>query len=97
MRASLSKLHTLNDPAREGGLFVPGFVDKELMPNGEGSGWVPQRGRLFKLDFPSAKFWVKIFFGVGGSQSRKTPPPVINEVNFVPPPPPPRCISCSLV
>ena len=36
---------------------APGFVSKELTPKGAGgSGWVPQRGRLFKFDFPSAKF-----------------------------------------
>ena len=57
------------------------FVYKELIPKGGGgSGWVPQRGRFFKFDFPSAKFWVKIFLGVGGSQSQKTPPPLINKV-----------------
>ena len=40
---------------------------------GGGSGWVPQRGRLFKLDFPSAKFWLNIF--LGGWVSKPTPPP----------------------
>ena len=41
---------------------------------GGGSGGVPQRGRLLKFDFPSAKFWVKIFFGVGGVSEPKDPP-----------------------
>ena len=53
-----------------------GFVYEELIPKGRGgSVWVPQKGRLFKFDFPSAKFWVKIW--VGGSQSPKTPPPIL--------------------
>ena len=38
---------------------------------GRGSGWVPQRGRLFKLDFPSAKFWVKMFFGWVGLRAKR--------------------------
>ena len=41
---------------------------------GGGSGWAPQSGRLFKLDFPSAKFWVKFFGWV-----KRTPPPLIHK------------------
>ena len=53
-----------------------GFVYKELIPKGGGSGGVPQGGRLFKFDFPSAKFWVNFFLGwVDGSQRQKTPSP----------------------
>ena len=40
-----------------------------------GSGAVPQRGRLFKFDFPSAKFWVKIFLGWMGLGAKRPPPP----------------------
>ena len=43
----------------------------------------PKKGRLFKFDFPSSNFWVKIFFSVGGSQSQKDPPPLINKVCLV--------------
>ena len=48
------------------------FVYQELIPKwgGGGSGWVPQRRRLFKFDFPSPKFWVQIFF-----LGQKTLPP----------------------
>ena len=53
-----------------------GFMNTELLHK-EGGVWVgPIKGRLFKFDFPSAKFWVKIFFG-GGSQSQKTHPPLL--------------------
>ena len=38
--------------------------------------WVgPTKGRLFKLDFPSAKLWVKIFFGWVGLRANPPPPP----------------------
>ena len=48
---------------------------------GGGGGWVgPTEGRLFQFEFPSAKFWVKNFFWVGGSQSQKPPPPPVNRV-----------------
>ena len=39
----------------------------------------PTKGRLFKFDFPSAKFWVKIFFGWVGLRAKR-PPPFINKV-----------------
>ena len=57
----------------------PLFMGNSYEREGGGSGWVPQRGRLFTLDFPSAKFSVKISFWEGGSQSPKTPPPLTNE------------------
>ena len=41
---------------------------------GGGSGGVPQRGRLFKFDFPSAKFWVKFFWGGWISEPKDAPP-----------------------
>ena len=41
----------------------------------------PTKGRLFKLEFPSAKLWVKIL--VGGSQSQKTPPLLVNKACLV--------------
>ena len=41
---------------------------------GSGGGGDPTKRRLFKLDFPSAKFWVEISFWAGGSQSQRTPP-----------------------
>ena len=44
---------------------------------GGGSSGGPTKGRLFKFGFPSAKFWVQIFFWAGGSQSQKTPPPLL--------------------
>ena len=55
---------------------MSGFVYKELLPKGGGggSGGVPQRGRLFKFDFPSAKFWVKIFFWRVGLRAKRPPP-----------------------
>ena len=56
---------------------APGFVCKEGIRNGGGSGWVPQRGRLFKHDFPSAKFWVNFFWG-GWISEPKDPPPLVN-------------------
>ena len=31
--------------------------------------------RLFKLDFPPAKFWVKIFLGWAGLRAKRPPPP----------------------
>ena len=37
------------------------FIRKSYPTGGGGSGWVPQRGRLFKWDFPSANFRVKPF------------------------------------
>ena len=40
-----------------------------------GGGGVPQRGRLFKLDFPSAKVWVKMLFRWVGLRAKRTPPP----------------------
>ena len=44
----------------------------------------PTKGRLFKLDFPSASFRVQIFFfWVGGSQSQKTPPPRFYEQSLM--------------
>ena len=39
-----------------------------------GGGGVPQRGRLLKLDFPSARFWVEIFFGWVGLRAERPPP-----------------------
>ena len=42
---------------------------------GPGGGGSPQRGRLFKVDFPSAKFWVQIVFGGGWVSDPKAPPP----------------------
>ena len=56
---------------------APGFVYKELMRKGWGV-WVgPTNDRLFKLDFPSAKFWVKIFFLDGWISEPKDPPPLL--------------------
>ena len=58
-------------------MTVQGLVKKH-QPDGmshRGSGWVPQRGRLFKFDFPSAKFWVKIFLGGWVSEPKDPPPP----------------------
>ena len=44
--------------------------------NTQGGVWVgPTNGRLFKLDFPSAKFWVNIFFGWVGLRAKGAPPP----------------------
>ena len=40
-----------------------------------GDGGVPQRGRLFKFDFPSATFWVKIYFGRVGLRAKSPLPP----------------------
>ena len=40
---------------------------------GGGSGEAPTKGGLFKLDFPSAKFWVKIFFGWVGGIAKRPP------------------------
>ena len=37
------------------------FIRKSYPTGGRESGWVPQRGRLFKWDFPSANFRVKPF------------------------------------
>ena len=37
------------------------------------------KGRLFRLEFPSAKFWVKIFFLSGWVSHPKEPPPFINK------------------
>ena len=38
--------------------------------------WVgPTKGRVFKLDFPSANFWAKIFFGWVGLRANSPPPP----------------------
>ena len=34
----------------------------------------PTKGRLFKLDFSSAKFWVKIFVGWLGLRAKRPPP-----------------------
>ena len=54
----------------------PGFVDKEVRRKGGRGYWgVPQRGRLFNFDFPSATFWVKIFFGWVGFRAKRPPPP----------------------
>ena len=40
----------------------------------------PTKGRLFKLDFPSAKFWVKIFFVWVGLRAKRPPPlPIYNQ------------------
>ena len=53
------------------GAFKAGFVEEELNTyGGGGSGGVPQRGRLFKLDFLSAKFWV-IFLGCVGLRAKR--------------------------
>ena len=38
-------------------------------------GGVPRRGRSFKFDFPSATFWVKIFFGWLGLRAKRPPTP----------------------
>ena len=38
----------------------------------------PTKGRLLKLDIPSAKFWVKIFFGWVGLEAN-TLAPFINK------------------
>ena len=64
------------------GLLNPGFVHEELTRKGEGDVWVgPTKGRLFKLDLPSAKFWVNIFWGVVGLGAKRPPPPLlINKV-----------------
>ena len=52
------------------------FIQHESVRRGGGVWGGPTKSRLLKLDFPSAKlFWVKIFLGLGGSQSRKDPPP----------------------
>ena len=46
---------------------------------GGGSGHPPIKACLFELDFPSAKCWVKIFFGwVGLRAKRPLHPPLIN-------------------
>ena len=35
--------------------------------------WVgPTKGRLFKFDFPSADFWVRMFLGL---RAKRPPPP----------------------
>ena len=34
----------------------------------------PTKGRLSKFDFPSANFWVKIFFGWVGLRAKRPPP-----------------------
>ena len=39
-----------------------------------------QRGCLFKLDLPSAKFWVKILFGWVSRAKSPPPPPLLNKV-----------------
>ena len=49
-----------SQPARTFGHRQAGQCTRGLVVWGGG---VPQRGRLFKLDFPSAKFRVKLFFG----------------------------------
>ena len=54
-------------------------VHKELLCRGGGI-WVgPTKGRLFKLEYPSAKFWVKIFFGCVDLRAKRPPPPLINK------------------
>ena len=35
----------------------------------------PTKGHVFKLDFPSANFWVKIFFGWVGIRAKRPCPP----------------------
>ena len=35
----------------------------------------PTKGHLFEVDFPSAKFWVKIFFGWTDLRAKRTPSP----------------------
>ena len=70
-------------------LSTPRFVCKEFIQKGGGGrGVVPQRGRLFKFGFPLDKFWVNIFWGSGGSQNQKTPPPLINKAGATT-----RCLS----
>ena len=71
---------------------------------GGGSGWVPQRGRLFKLDFPSANFWVKIFLGWVRPRTaplspvaRAQPPSASSPVHSPPQPRRPRTAPLSLV
>ena len=49
------------------------FFRKYYIRRGGGAGRVPQRGRLIKLDFPSAKA-EDFVWGMGGSQSQKDPP-----------------------
>ena len=54
-----------------------GFVHLQLMRRGGGGGALGgylKRGRLFRLELASAKLW---FLGVGGSQSQRTPPPLL--------------------
>ena len=76
--------------AGAGGAGSAGFVYQELMCRGGwvggGGVWVgPQRSRLFKLDFPSAKSWVKIIFGWVGLRAKRPPPPgpLINKAGGV--------------
>ena len=54
----------------EGVEMVPGFVCQELTLKGGGGLGGFHKGPLF----PDPKFWVKIFLGVGGSQTQKTSP-----------------------
>ena len=44
----------------------------------------PTKGRLFKVDFPSAKFLGQDFFGVGWVSEAKDPPPLINKACMSP-------------
>ena len=43
--------------------------------HGGGSLGGSHKGRLFKLDFPLAKFWVKISWGGWVSEPKDPPPP----------------------
>ena len=44
---------------------------------GGGEFWVgPTKGHFFKLDFPSARFWVKVFFGWVGLRAKRPPLPL---------------------
>ena len=50
-----------------------------------GGVWVgPTRGRSLKLDFPSAKFWVKIFFFLDGWVSEPNDLPLSYKQSLVP-------------
>ena len=69
----------------------PGLVYKELIPKGVGgSGGSHKLAAYSNLIFPQPNFGSRFFLGVGGSQSQKDPPPLINEVW----PSPIPCLGC---
>ena len=67
---------TRRNMRREERVTVQGPV-KEQQPDGmshRGGSGGSHKGRGFKLDFPSAKFWVKIFFGWVGLRAKRRLP-----------------------